>query len=200
MENDPEMTKFVEESAKKRNSQFTVEWDEIIGESKTPISGSQNGYPNWRRSCWGNHVARATRKAVGAGVGVHVSGFAGVYKPTGPVTFGDIVENFPHVRKPGDQGWEIATVSMSGWKLKPLMKWAISRGYGVDFSGLGYNISEDMDEKAIYKIAFPAEIAHAVNGSLPEYRQYLTGLKFTGVYLWPVLTQYLKDNSPITCP
>lgn len=196
---DQEMASFVAESAKRRNQRFDFPWDEIIGESKTPISGAQKGYPNWSRSCWGRHVAKATRKAVGAQVGLHVSGFAGVYKPAGPVTFGDIVDNFPHTHKPGDQGWEIATVLMSGWKLKPLMKWISSKGYGVDFSGLGYKSINELEDKAVYKIAMPAEIAHAVNGSLTNYRQYLNGLKFTNVYLWPTLHQYVKENTPIKC-
>lgn len=199
IENDPAMTTFVEQAAKKRNQLFEIRWDEIIGETETPITGSRDGYPTWRRSCWGNHVARAMRKAVGAQVGLSISGFAGVYKPAGPVTFGDIVDNFPHVHKPGDQGWEIATVYMQGWKLKPFMKYLTSQGYPVDFSGIGYLTLEDMDEKGTYRIAFPAEIAEAIKGSLTQYRHYLLGLKYTKKYLWPVLTDYVKTNSPIKC-
>lgn len=201
IENDPAMVAFVEESAKRRNQQFGFNWDEIIGQTETSMTGSRDGYPTWKRTCWGNHVARAMRKAVGAQVGLSISGLGGVYKPAGPVTFGDIVDNFPHIHQPGDQGWEIATVYMQGWKLKPFMKYLTSQGYPVDFSGIGY-LTEDtieVDEKATYRIAFPAEIARAVNGSLTQYRQYLLGLKYTKKYLWPVLTDYVKTNSPIKC-
>jgi hypothetical protein len=72
----------------------------------------------------------------------------------------------------------------------------------VDFSGLGYLDLlryESIKDKANYRIAFPAEMAVAINGSLPEYRPYLVGLKFTGKYYWPVMTEYLKNHSPIKC-
>ena len=60
------------------------------------------------QSCWGRHMARAIRKASGASVGINIAGLLGVGKSPGPVTFGDIVDNHPHIRKFGDQGWEIA--------------------------------------------------------------------------------------------
>jgi 2',3'-cyclic-nucleotide 2'-phosphodiesterase (5'-nucleotidase family) len=199
LEADPEMVAFVAESAKKRNAMFDFNFDEVIGQSKVSLTGSTKGYPTWSRTCWGNHLARAMRKAAGAQVGLNVSGFAGVYKQAGPVTYGDIIDNQPHIHKTGDQGWEIATVYMSGWKLKPLMNWLTSHGYPVDFSGLGYLTVDQLEDKGTYRIAFPAEIAEAVNGSLTQYRQYLLGLKYTKKFLWPVMMDYVKENSPISC-
>lgn len=199
---DPEMEAFIAASAERRNKLFSTPWDEVIGHTETPIRGYKNGMPGWGQSCWGRHVARAVRKATGAAVGINIAGFLGVGKSPGTVTFGDIVDNMPHVRKYGDQGWEIATIFMSGWRLRPLMSWASSRGYSIDFSGLGYKDSpEDMtiQDKATYRIAFPAEMAVAINGSLPGYRHYLQGLKFTGKYYWPVMTEYIKSHSPIKC-
>ncbi len=198
---DPEMEAFIAASAQRRNNLFSTPWDEVIGHTHTPIRGYRNGMPGWGKSCWGRHVASAIRKASGASVGINVSGFLGIGKAPGPVTFGDIVDNMPHIRKHGDQGWEIATIFMSGWRLRILMAWATRRGYSVDFSGFGYFAeNEVIDPKATYRIAFPAEMAVAIKGSLPEYRHYLRGLKFTGLYYWPVMSEYIKTNSPISCP
>jgi len=199
---DPEMLAFIKASEKKRNNLFETAWDEIIGHTDTPIRGYKEGMPGWGRSCWGHHVARAIRYASGASVGINIAGFFGKGKPAGPVTFGDIVENMPHIRKFGDQGWEIATIFMQGWKLRPIMAWATRRGYSIDFSGLGYKDipgEEEIDDKATYRIAIPAEIAVAIKGSLPQYREYLAGLKFTGKFFWPVMVDYVKKNSPINC-
>lgn len=201
---DPEMVSFIEASAKKRNRLFDVPWDQVIGETHTHIRGYKNGMPNWGSSCWGWHMARATRKAVDADVGLHIAAFEGVAKEPGPVTFGDIIDNYPHVRKYGEQGWEIATVYMSGWKLRPFMFYLTRRGYGVNFSGAGYKLVEgtddiDIADDAVYKVAFPAEVAHAIQGSLTQYRKYLDGLKFTGVHYWPSVMNYVKENSPISC-
>ena len=81
------------------------------------------------------------------------------------------------------------------------MYWATRRGYAIDLSGLGYKSWEEIpnDEKASYKIAIPAEMVYAIKGSLPQFRQYLVGLKFTGKHFWPVITDYIKTNSPIKC-
>jgi 5'-nucleotidase len=207
---DPEMVEFVEKSARKRNRNFSIDWNEIIGETETPITGYIKGHPVFRSSCWGYHMARAVRKAVNASVGMHVAAFEGTYKPAGPITFGDIVENFPHIRKYGDQGWEIATVTMPGFKLRPLMYWISRRGYGVTFSGLGYKSlpnkkkvmvidNEVIEDRGIYTVAFPAEMALAINTSLPKYQKYLKGLKYTKKYYWASVVNYIKENSPIRC-
>ena len=199
---DPEMEAFVVASTERRNENFNFRWDDIIGESETPLTGYVRGRPVNRSSCWGYHMATAARKAVKANVGVHIAEFEGVYKPAGPVTFGDIVDNFPHIREFGDQGWEIVTVYMSGYKLKPFMYWISRNGYGITLSGLGYKSAfdiEDIDEKATYRIAFPAEVALAINVSFPAYRKYLNGLKHTGQYYWPVMMKYVQENSPIKC-
>ncbi len=191
---DPEMASFVEEATLKRNALFDTDWDAIIGETKTPITGS-----GWKLSCWGRHIARATREAVGADIGLHVPAFAGTDKRAGPVSFGDIVSNFPHIRKFGDQGWEIAIVKMSGWKIRPLM-FLISRiGYGVNFSGLGYKSIDELNPQAVYSVAFPAEVAEAIKGSLPQFKHYLQGLEYTKAFFWPVIIQYVRDHSPIQC-
>lgn len=197
---DPEMEDFIAKSAIKRNQIFDVPWDEVIGETETAIRGYKNGMPNWSRSCWGDHMARALRKATSASVGIHIPAFAGVGKAAGPITIGDIVDNQPHIHALSERnkGWEIATIYMSGWRLRPLLYWANRQGYAIDISGFGYK-EFPIDEKASYKIAIPAEIVYAIKGSLQQYQHYLVGLKFTGKYFWPVITDYVKENSPIKC-
>lgn len=196
---DPSMVSFIEKSAQKINANLTVPANEVLGESLTPLTGAQNGRAVIRRSCWGRHMATAARQAVGAAVGLHVAHFEGVHKPAGEVTYGDLADSFPHIRKFGDQGWEIATVTMTGIKLRSMM-WYISRkGYGVTFSGLGYLAAEDLSDKALYRIAIPAEVALAIQTSIPGYRHYLQNLKYTGKYYWPVVAEYIRKNTPLTC-
>lgn len=199
LDEDPEMNSFIEESIAKRNSLFDGAWNEVIGESHTFLSGNLNGENNWRTTCWGRHVAKATREAVGAEVGFHIAGFAGVYRPAGPIRLGDIIDNQPHVRSFADPGWEIATVLLPGWMLRPFMYVVGKIGYGVDLSGLGFKSVDQAQTYALYRVAFPAEIAQAINGSLPFFKKYLRDLQYTGQYLWPVLTEYVSANSPIRC-
>ncbi len=196
---DPEMLSFIEKSAPGRDKNLLFPADEVLGETQTPLAGYRNGRPVIRSSCWGRHLATAARRAVGAAVGINVANFEGVAKPAGPVTYGDLADQFPHIRKYGDQGWEIATVYMSGLKLRALMYYISRRGYGVTFSGLGYLSPSDLEEKGTYRIAFPAEVAYAIQTSIPGYRHYLQGLKYTGKYYWPVMADYIRENTPLTC-
>lgn len=196
---DPVMANFVKSSVARRNQSFPFNWNEVIGESDTPLTGYVMGHADYNKNCWAKHMAKAAKEAVGASVGVHIASFEGVYKPAGLVTYGDIADEFPHFRKYGDQGWEIATIRISGWKLKPLM-WIISKlKVGVTFSGLGYNEMPFVQNKAIYTLAFPAEVAYAINISHPKFAHFLKGLTFTGKYYWPVVADYVKKNSPISC-
>lgn len=197
---DAEVENFVRSSIQRRNQSFPFNWYETIGESDTPLSGYVLGHAVYKKSCWAWHMATAAREAAGASVGVHIASFEGVYKPAGPITLGDISDQFPHFRRFGDQGWEIATIRISGWKLRPLM-WIINRlNVGVTFSGLGYKKDLPLiEDKAIYTLAFPAEIAYAINTSQPRYAHFLKGLKFTGKHYWPVVSDYVKRNTPISC-
>lgn len=204
---DPEMVAFVEASSPKRNANLQFPYNEVLGETKTPMTGYIAGKPVLRSSCWGRHMATAARQAVGAGVGIHISHFEGMAKPPGPVTYADIANQFPHFRKYGDQGWEIATVTMSGAKLRVMMYIISRRGYGVTFSGLGYLAPTDnddkflelLDEKAVYRIAIPAEVALAIKTSMPGYRKYLQSLRYTGKYYWPVMADYVRRKTPLSC-
>lgn len=197
---DLEMEKFVKESVQTRNESFPFAWNEVIGKSSVALTGYRKGDPVYRRSCWGWHLANAARKAAGAQVGIHVASFEGVYKPPGEITEGDIADQFPHFRKYGDQGWEIATIKTSGWILRPLMFILGRLRTGITFSGpgdaKGFPLLQD---KTIYTVAFPAEVAYAIQSSMPAYRYLLKDLKFTGKYYWPVMSEYVKENSPIEC-
>lgn len=202
IEEDLAMKSFIDESSPKRDENLLYHADEIIGETKTPMTGYKDGNPVFRSSCWGYHMATAARQVAKAHVGIHLANFEGVYKAPGPVTYGDIADNFPHIRKYGDQGWEIASVLISGLKLKALMFWISRHRYGVTFSGLGYgykNLDEVIKDKGAYRVAFPAEVILGIKNSFPQYRQYLQGLKYTGQYYWPVMANYLKKNSPLRC-
>lgn len=196
---DPQMEAFVNYAIVKRNNFFDGMWDEVVGESEIPMSGYRYGRPIFNASCWGRHMATAAKDAVGANVGVHLSNFEGAYRPPGPVTFGDIADNFPHFRKFGDPGWEIATVQLSGYLLKPLMYIITKLNVGVSFSGLGYKNYKNLNDKAMYSLAFPAEVAYAIKTSYPKYYGLLRGMRYSGKYYWPVVMDYVKKNSPVSC-
>lgn len=207
---DPEMEALVESSRFHRDINLGGPWDEVIGHTETPMSGYKNGMPVYRTSCWSRHMARAIRKGVGAHLGIHAASFEGMYKEPGPITRADLADNFPHLNRFGEKGWEIATILMPGYKLRPFL-WFLTRWGpgGVTFSGMGYGVSGFVSDSeldpagfapdALYRIAIPRIAAEAIKTSFPGYRKYLRGLKYTGKFYWPVIEEYLKENSPIRC-
>lgn len=196
---DPAMTSFIRDSLPRQNDRLSFPRDEVVGEIKGPISGYIAGKPVFKSSCWGRHMANSARLATGATVGLHLASFEGMSKPPGPFTYGDIANSYPHIRKYGDQGWEIATITMAATKLRILLFFVSRLGLGVSISGLGYKSMPDINDKGFYRVAIPAEVAYAVKKSMPAFRHFLQGLQYTGLYYWPVMADYVRKNTPLTC-
>lgn len=206
---DAQMKTLVEVAAQNRNQYFGNRFDEVIGETKVPMSGYEDGHAVLKASCWGEHMARMGREVTGADVGIHLATFAGVHKPPGPVTYGDIIDNFPHIRKLGDPGWELATVLIRGVYLKPIMKavYALRNSLGVNFSGIYYKSEDEffiggksINDKAFYSLGFPAEVGHALKKTLPNVTaRVFPSLENTGKFYWPSMEAYIRTHSPISC-
>lgn len=223
MEEDQQMVEFVTEAAHDRNQYFGGRWEEIIGETLIPLSGYKNGINPTTASCWGEHMAKMSQEASQADLAIHLAQFEGLGLAPGQITFGDMIENFPHFRNYGDPGWEISTVSVSGKALKIILKAVINlKEMGVNFYGMHYRVfkipnfipfigskeyayglrvnGKKIDNKARYTVAFPSEIGHALKLTLPKAAQkVIPELKNTGHYYWHVMEDYIKENSPIQC-
>ena len=223
MPEDQQMVEFVAEAAHDRNQYFGGRWEEIIGYTSIPLSGYNNGVNPTRASCWGEHMAKMSQEASGADLSIHLAQFEGLALEPGQISFGDMIENFPHFRNYGDPGWEISTVKVSGKALKVILKAVINfKEMGVNFYGMHYRVfkipsfipfigskeyafglrvnGKKIDNKAQYTVAFPSEIGHALKLSLPQAaRKLIPELKNSGHYYWHVMEDYIKENSPIQC-
>lgn len=213
MREDAKMAAHVLNAADDRNQYFGGRWNDIIGETQIPLSGHVNGRAVLKETCWGKHMAKMSKEVADADVGVHLASFEGMYMPPGTITFGDMVDNFPHFRKYGDPGWQISTILVRGIILKPIMLgiYQLRNQLGVNFNGLSYNVAGDkavdfkvngysINNKALYRVAFPAEIGYALKLTLPWVTARLfPSLRNTGKYYWTSMEEYIKVNSPITC-
>lgn len=207
----------------RREDYFNRRWDEPVGVSEIPLSGYIDGISNEKASCWGEHMARMVKENAKVDVGIHVANFEGESIPAGVVTFGDIIDNFPHFRLYGDQGWQVATSRMQGWLIKKILKFLVKKPgmMGINFYGIElpktsslngpYTIDDFMVKQAKiggskirdlkkYTLAFPSEVVHAIEKIIP----FMTPMLFpkselTTTYYWPMIEGYVKDNSPIRC-
>jgi len=165
-----------------------------------------------------------TRVSSNTSMGIHLSAFEGVYKKPGPVTYGDLIDNFPHIRSYGDEGWEISKITVKGSIFKTLVR-AIANLKdiaGVNMYGVTYNaitlpnflpliggkvwaFNFRIDGKAVnnkehYTMSFPTEVGHALRTTLPKLTQVLfPSMEDTGVFYWNIMEDYVKKNSPIKC-
>ena len=161
--------------------------------------------------------------ATGADIGIHLAFFEGMTINPGVITFGNILDNFPHVSAFGQPGWELATFEMNGKNLKILLRAiaALKSQVGISFYGLKYNSvgldnipyiggfnyifnlkirGQKIDKNKKYTLAIPSEIGNAVRITLPKKAQKIfPELKMTGKYYWEEMENYIKTNSPIRC-
>ncbi|MBC7538444.1 MAG: bifunctional metallophosphatase/5'-nucleotidase [Bacteriovorax sp.] len=219
-----EMKQFVDQVVQSRDEYFGGHFNDMVGESNVPLSGYIDGNPVIKKSCWGENLAKMNKEAVGADIGLHLAFFEGVSMNAGPVKFGDLVDNFPHVRNFTDPGWEISTFTAKGNIIKTILEAIIQLDghVGVNFYGLTYKSmiipksipyaggrvlswaikinGEKIDDQKSYTVAIPTEVSYAVNTLFPKkVQKIMPGLVKSGKFFWPLMEEYMRNNSPIKC-
>jgi 5'-nucleotidase len=120
---DLEMENFVLAAKSARSSYFERTWEEIIGFTEIVLTGDFEGNIRDGRSCWSRHIANMTRKHAETDLAVQFDLFMGQEIQPGPVTFGDMIDNFPHFRQWKDKGWKIARARVNGFVFKKLLNY-----------------------------------------------------------------------------
>jgi len=209
----PMMQYFVEAAKIERSRVFsTKDWNEIIAETLIPLSGYNLGKGNNSITCWGQHIAKMTRDFTQSDIGIHYAGFEGEAIAPGPVTFGQLIENFPRFRNFNDNGWEMVQVFMKGRRLARLLKFIqekdFSSKYGLNIFGVNKNTkgenlminNEPLNDKTIYSVSLPSEIILGIMKTLPLIHRFIMSKPYyTGISYWDSLEKYLKNNSPLRC-
>lgn len=189
---------FIEEAKVKRDQYFGRNWNEEIGMSAIPLSGYSNGKIKSMKTCWSKHLARMTKEAAGADIGVQFDNMQGEEISPGTITFGDIIDNFPHFRKFGDGGWSISKSRINGFLVKQVMQIISKTSLGVTVYGL--TEGQKIVNNKTYVMAFPSEIAYGVEGLSTKLRDILLpGLIETEVKYWSVIENYIRTHSPLVC-
>ncbi len=222
---DERVSDFVSQAIAKRNEYFEGRWDEVVGESEIKLTGYENGNAVIENSCWGRHQARMVRQAAATDIGVHMANFQGVVKEAGPITFGDLVDNFPHFRTYGDKGWTLATFEADGKFIKLFLRALINLPgqVGIDIDGLEwkeilvpqfipwlgghkYAVSIKMNGEKVkndqrYSVTFPSEIGHVLKLMVKERvsKVFPEFQERADLFYWDVMEDYVRVQSPIRC-
>lgn len=219
------MKDFVDQAFLTREAYFGRKWDEVIGSSEIPLSGNINGQDGASRTCWSRHIARLSRTVASTEIGLQFDVFQGEQINPGPITYGDIVDNFPHFRKWGDQGWNVARTRVSGFLLKKILSaladseiaiqvmidgaqiFNKSTGKTMNYDPTIHSPEEALiDGKEIlnvgyYTVALPSEVPYGIMkflGSLGY--MLLQDLEYLqDQSYWPLLENYVAQNSPLQC-
>lgn len=216
---------FIQEAIVKRNDYFNGRWDEVVGESEIKLTGYENGNAVIKNTCWGEHQARMVREAVSTDIGIHMANFQGVVKEPGVITFGDLVDNYPHFRTYGDNGWNLATFEADGKFLKAFLRALINlpEQFGIDVDGLkwkefifpkfipwlgGRKLAFSVEINGVklendkrYTVAFPSEIGHVLKLLVKDKVRYVFPEfdEKKDVFYWSVMEEYVRAQSPIKC-
>tara|TARA_R110000868_G_scaffold209490_4_gene459312 strand:+ start:7294 stop:8865 length:1572 start_codon:yes stop_codon:yes gene_type:complete len=222
---DEAVAEFVEAAAQKRNDYFDGKWNEVVGESEIKLTGYENGNAVIENSCWGRHQARMAKEALSTDIGIHMANFQGVVKEAGEITYGDLVDNYPHFRSYGDKGWNIASFEGDGKFIKAFVRALVNLPgqVGIDIDGIswkelnfprfipwlggrtyayGFKINgEKMENNTRYSLAFPSEIGHVLKLLVKDKVRYVFPefQEDKSKPYWEVMEQYVRTNSPIRC-
>jgi 2',3'-cyclic-nucleotide 2'-phosphodiesterase (5'-nucleotidase family) len=225
---DEKVKNFVTRAVMMRDQQFGGTFDEVIGYSEIPMSGYKNGKPNIEKTCWGEHMAKMNKEEMNADVGVHVAFFEGERSDPGPLTYGNIVDNFPHFRDYGDQGWRFSTFKGTGRFLKVLSSALrnLKKSYGLFLYGMNYKTfklpewlswmpyigektflyaheinGQELIDDQWYTVSFPAEIGQAIKGLVGEnIRKIFPEFQESeNKFYWTSMKEYIQKNSPLRC-
>lgn len=201
IKSNPELHKHVQEAKVKREEYFGRSWDEPIGSTTFSLHGQVLGKNPTKASCWGKHIAQFTREAVGADVGIHASGFTGDTIPRGNLSFGDLIDSYPHFRSFGDGGWTISTATIPGLMMKGFIS---ALKLNKDQFGMDYSLSSnklnafEKDEPVV--VAFPSEIWWAIEQVSPVVANFLKDrIVNTPATMWESMEIYVAARSPLEC-
>lgn len=220
-----ELRKFVDEAYVNRERYFNRSWTEVIGFSDIPLTGMYNGRIRDPRSCWSKHIARLTRLTAQTDLSLQIDIFQGEEIPAGPIMFGDLIDNFPHFRRWGDEGWNISRSTISGFVLNQIIK-GLSSGDnpfdatldGVQVMDKEKNIlvpfvvgshlpeeamvgGQEVNNLKFYTISMPSEIPYAIGKMSMPIRNLLL-MKTQEIQkseFWPLFESYLAQQSPLKC-
>ncbi|PIP88576.1 MAG: hypothetical protein COW01_13635 [Bdellovibrionales bacterium CG12_big_fil_rev_8_21_14_0_65_38_15] len=222
---DSTVATFVSDATAKRNEYFDGKWDEVVGTSEIKLTGYENGNAVIENSCWGKHQSRMAKEAMETDIGIHMANFQGVVKEAGPVTYGDLVDNYPHFRTYGDQGWNLASFEADGKFIKAFVRALVNLPgqVGIDIDGItwkelklpgfipylggriyayGFKVKgEKVEKDKRYSLAFPSEIGHVLELLVKDKVRYVFP-EFNedkSKPYWSVMEEYVKKNSPIKC-
>jgi 2',3'-cyclic-nucleotide 2'-phosphodiesterase (5'-nucleotidase family) len=213
------MQKFVSEAYQKRETYFGRKWDEVIGFSEINLSGNYNGQTNETNTCWSRHIARLTREVAKSELGLQFDVFQGEQIDPGNITYGDMVDNFPHFRKWGDKGWKVSRARVSGFLLKKILELLANSELGlqvmidgVQAKGGAWDPRRDRVSEAridgqrlsgmrYYTIALPSEVPFGMLKLMNVFGFVLLNEleEIKGADYWPLLEDYIKKNSPLRC-
>ena len=226
MPKDKTLSAFADQAYKNRENYFGGrKWDEVIGTSEIPLSGNFNGRDIASRTCWSRHLARLTREAGKTELGLQFDVFQGELIPAGTITFGDIVDNFPHFRRWGDQGWNVARARVSGFLLKQILSAMANSEValqvmidGVTVKDRARNMEiqynpeihtpemaevngEELQNLRYYSIALPSEVPYGIEKLANVFGRVILGqLQYLdNTNYWPLIEGYIKKNSPLRC-
>lgn len=196
IESNPQVEAFVANAYKSREAYFGRQWNEVIGSADFPLSGYVGGHIHNTKTCWSKHMAELTRLAAESDYGIQIDNFNGEQIPAGNITFGDIIDNFPHFNKYGDNGWKISKSRVNGKIAKEVMKIVSRVNVPATISGP----TQRLIDSATYTISFPSEIALAAGSISTRLKNILMpGLIETNVSYWTSIEEYIRANSPLTC-
>lgn len=202
-------------------------WDEVIGTSDITLAGYKEGRHRNGDGCWINHLGEIVKEGSESDIGLYLGSFTGKEISPGPITIGNIIENFPHLNQYNQKGWEVAKFKIKGYKILALLMGIINLnipdGHVPAIGGIEYKtfkIPESIpyiggktfftyldinksgfEWKKHYTLAIPFEFKKMLDGLLPGFLRQFFPKEFerNNYFLWEMAEDYFRNHSPLRC-
>lgn len=226
---DTEVKSFVEKVDKRTQEVLgRGRWDEVVGYSEFDLTGyTESGHQDHQEGCWTNQLPYILKEGAKADIGLYLGVFTGKTIPKGEITYGDIIENFPHINEYNQRGWEVMTFDIKGWQLYSLLTALVNiniKGYSPLIGGVNYRIftvpsqipyvggkkfftkirinGKKLRFKSKYKIALPYELSKMLNGILSKKVASYIPIDFerNKYFLWDMAEEYIRKRGTLRCP
>jgi 2',3'-cyclic-nucleotide 2'-phosphodiesterase (5'-nucleotidase family) len=202
-------------------------WNEVIGSSDITLNGYSNGNHDNGDGCWIGHLGNIVKEGSDSDIGLYLGSFTGKEIEPGPITVGNIIENFPHLNEYGQKGWEVAKFEIKGYKILAILLGIINLnipdGHIPSIGGIEYetfkipmsipyiggktfftslNINgQGFEWKRKYSLSLPFEFKKMLDGLLPGFlRTYFPeDFERNDYFLWEMAEKYISNHSPLSC-
>ncbi|HRK02405.1 MAG TPA: metallophosphoesterase [Oligoflexia bacterium] len=207
---DSGLERFLADAREKLKAMYPPNWlSQPIGFSEVPLEVPGRG----QRTAWSEILGRGMMRVTKADLAFNASDLYGTSVPAGIVTREKLIQYYPRVFEFYNHttGWNVWTLEVEGWILKPFLENVIRQGFRVTTTNVTFDVSGAKGKESIsnfrvgnsevawyktYKVAVPEGIGRVIAGDWYNSR-LLQPVQSSKVPIWAAMEIQLSKQGGV---